>query len=205
MEFLKLKIRHRGCWSKLTKSYPTVTMSAITTQRESDTCSTILRITGESVEIRNLLQELRKHSDIGGFQLKEISKEATIRLVCLCTPIIDLIQKFAYIKPDGVAYRNGFEFWEVIPFSKDSGKGLLKELKSHHEFEIIKVGKRDIETLTERQKEVIRTAFELGYYDFPRKITLTQLSEKLNMSPSALSELLRTAHKKIVPHALDSL
>ncbi|MFX1519753.1 MAG: helix-turn-helix domain-containing protein [Promethearchaeota archaeon] len=203
---MTLKIRHKGCWSELTKNYPTVIMSAITTQRESDTCSTILRITGEPAEIRNLLQELRKHSDVGDFQLKEISKEATIRLVCLCTPIIDLIQKAAYIKPDGVAYKNGFEYWEVMPFSKDSSKELIEELKSYHAFEVIGVGvgKVDITSLTKKQKEVIRTAFELGYYDFPRRITLTQLSEKLNMSPSTLSEILRTAHKKMASKIVSS-
>lgn len=205
MEFMKLKIRHRGCWSELTKNYPTVKMTALTTQRESDTCSTVLQITGESTEIRNLLLKLREHADIGDFLLKEISQEATIRLVCLCTPIIDLIQKFAYIKPDGVVYKDGFEYWEVMPFSKDSSKKLIEELKSYHDFEVIGVGKAEITSLTKRQKEIIRTAFELGYYDFPRKITLTHLSEKLNMSPPALSEILRTAHKKIVPYALDVL
>ena len=78
-------------------------------------------------------------------------------------------------------------------------------LKSHHDFEVIGVGKAEITFLTKRQREIVQTAFELGYYDFPRKITLTQLSEKMNMSPSALSEILRTAHKKIVPYALESL
>jgi len=151
------------------------------------------------------LQELREHADIGDFQLKEISEEAKIRLVCLCTPIIDLIQKFAYIKPDGVVYKDGFEYWEVMPFSKDSSKELIEELKNHHDFEVIGVGKAETTSLTKRQKKIVRTAFELGYYDFPRKITLTQLSEKVNMSPSALSELLRNAHKKIVPYALDVL
>jgi hypothetical protein len=204
MEFVKLKIKHEGCWSELTKNYSTVKMIAKTTQRESDTCSTILQITGDSTEIRGLLQELREHTDIGDFQLKEISKEAIIRIVCLCTPIIDLIQKFAYIKPDSVVYKDGFEYWEVIPFSKNSSKELIEEVKIHHNFEVIGVGKSEITSLTKKQKEIVQIAFELGYYGFPRKITLTQLSEKLNMSPSTLSELLRTAHKKIVSHALDS-
>jgi len=55
MEFVKLKIRHEGCWSELTKNYSTVKMIAMTTQRESDTCSTILQITGDPTEIRGLL------------------------------------------------------------------------------------------------------------------------------------------------------
>jgi len=109
-EFVKLKIRHKGRWPELTKNYSKAKMIVITTQRESDTCSTILQTTGEPTEIRGLLQELREHADIGDFQLKEISKEAIIRLVCLCTPIIDLIQKFAYIKPDSVKYKDGFEY-----------------------------------------------------------------------------------------------
>lgn len=54
------------------------------------------------------------------------------------------------------------------------------------------------EGLTRRQEQVLRTAFEKGFFDYPRKITLRQLAVAVNVSPSSISEMLRRAHKRIV-------
>lgn len=49
------------------------------------------------------------------------------------------------------------------------------------------VGKIQInEVLNEKQREVLTAAKKYGYFDFPRKINLTELSKKLNISASTL-------------------
>lgn len=52
--------------------------------------------------------------------------------------------------------------------------------------------------LTERQREVIETAFEAGYYDWPREITGTELAEQLGISQPTLSEHLATAERQLL-------
>jgi len=52
--------------------------------------------------------------------------------------------------------------------------------------------------LTERQEEVLGTALEQGYFEFPRKISLTNLSELVGVRPSTLSEILRSAERRIL-------
>jgi predicted DNA binding protein len=52
--------------------------------------------------------------------------------------------------------------------------------------------------LTPREQEILYYAYFRGYYDQPRKIHLTQLAEELNISKSALNEILRSAERKIV-------
>jgi len=58
-------------------------------------------------------------------------------------------------------------------------------------------------TLTARQKEIMATAMAKGYFDFPRKISLTALSQLVGVKPSTLSEILRSAERRIMQNAVD--
>jgi len=57
--------------------------------------------------------------------------------------------------------------------------------------------------LTERQMEILKLAYKLGYFEEDRKITLTELAEKLGVSAPTLEEILRRALKKVVKYYLD--
>jgi predicted DNA binding protein len=57
-------------------------------------------------------------------------------------------------------------------------------------------------TLTGRQKEIIATAVAQGYFEFPRKISLTNLSQLVGVKPSTLSEILRSAERRIMENAV---
>jgi hypothetical protein len=52
--------------------------------------------------------------------------------------------------------------------------------------------------LTPAQSAIFRTAHLLGYFDVPRRITLTQLAEKVSRSKSSVSEILAVAERKLV-------
>jgi PAS domain S-box-containing protein len=52
--------------------------------------------------------------------------------------------------------------------------------------------------LTARQAEVLETAYQAGYYEWPRDTDGTDLSEQLNVSAATLSQHLRSAHEKVV-------
>jgi predicted DNA binding protein len=54
------------------------------------------------------------------------------------------------------------------------------------------------ELLTERQWEFIIEAVESGYYDSPRRCTLTELAEKFGVNPSAASGVLHRAEGRII-------
>lgn len=53
-------------------------------------------------------------------------------------------------------------------------------------------------TLTFDQYKIIRIAEEQGYFEFPRRVSLTILAERLHMSKSNLEEILRRGEHKIV-------
>jgi Predicted DNA binding protein len=52
--------------------------------------------------------------------------------------------------------------------------------------------------LTPREQEVLYYAYFRGYYSQPHSVTLDRLAEELGVSKSALSEILRSAERKIV-------
>ena len=54
------------------------------------------------------------------------------------------------------------------------------------------------EHLTLKQKEILETAYMLGFFSYPRKITLTELAKHLKVSKATLSENIRVAENKIM-------
>lgn len=59
------------------------------------------------------------------------------------------------------------------------------------------------EQLTERQMEILKLAYKLGYFDEDRKISLSELAEKLGIAPATLEEILRRGLKKVVKYYLE--
>ena len=54
------------------------------------------------------------------------------------------------------------------------------------------------EDITARQEHIVRMALDLGFFEFPRKINLESLSERLNISLTTLSEIIRRESKHIM-------
>ncbi|BFI75832.1 helix-turn-helix domain-containing protein [Sulfurisphaera ohwakuensis] len=57
--------------------------------------------------------------------------------------------------------------------------------------------------LTERQMEILKLAYKLGYFEDERRITLSQLADKLGISAPTLEQTLRKALRKIVKYYID--
>lgn len=56
-----------------------------------------------------------------------------------------------------------------------------------------------IETrLTDRQREVLKTAVELGYYDVPRTVSQEDVAAELNRAPSTVAEHLRKSESRVL-------
>jgi predicted DNA binding protein len=59
-----------------------------------------------------------------------------------------------------------------------------------------------VAALTDRQREVIETAFDLGYYEIPRKTTHADIATMLDLSGSTIDEHLRKAEAKLMEQLL---
>jgi hypothetical protein len=95
--------------------------------------------------------------------------------------------------------RNGYTPWTILIPSSKSLKHFINELeKKGINTQIISSRKISLEPLTPREIEILKTAYNLGYYNYPRSISFNELAKKLGIVPSTLSEALRKAEKKLI-------
>lgn len=90
--------------------------------------------------------------------------------------------------------------WKLLISGEDTLKSLTERLSAKGvNYEIIHVShlcaKND---LTARQEQIAKIALELGYFEFPKRIGIEELSRRLGISAGTLSEILRRAEKNIL-------
>ena len=104
----------------------------------------------------------------------------------------------------GVVPRSPFEVtngWVDWTFSctSEQALNLLTELtKSGIPHNLVSTRKNESRLLTKRQLEIFDAAVKSGYYDVPRKVTLTTLAEQLNVAKSTLSASLQRIESKVM-------
>lgn len=88
------------------------------------------------------------------------------------------------------------------------GEGSLSRLIENLEekgFSMSVVKKHSMDTdweLTPRQRNVLQRAYDEGYFDIPKKISLKDLADEMGVSPSSIDEILKRAKKKVLSHYL---
>ena len=90
--------------------------------------------------------------------------------------------------------------WRLLGSGKNPIKKLVEKLESAElTAEILSIksikSKKD---LTARQEEIVRLAFEEGYFDYPKRISIRELAKRFDISISTLSEILRSGQRKIL-------
>ena len=65
-------------------------------------------------------------------------------------------------------------------------------------YKITELSHLSTKNLTARQEQIAKIALEFGYFEFPKKIGIEDLSRRLGISAGNLSEILRRAEKNIL-------
>lgn len=101
---------------------------------------------------------------------------------------------------------DGFAFSVVGP--RESVSATIDDFESDGlEPELLRVGPytgRDdpLDALTERQHEVVRTAYELGYYEVPRTVSSDEVAAEIGLEPSTVTEHLQRAEQNLLGRQL---
>jgi predicted DNA binding protein len=68
------------------------------------------------------------------------------------------------------------------------------------DYEVLFLAERDgsKRLLTDRQAEVLETAFRAGYFEVPRAVSLTELAEHLDADPSTIGGVIRRAQQRVL-------
>lgn len=144
---------------------------------------------------------------------KEITGYATHELVVvyeLTNSINDPLVSRGFIPDAPVRMYDGREYWPVVVATEDREEiqRRLDEIREEHGAEIKTVqicsprnrlgsGMFPRDPLSDRQREVIDLARQMGYYSWPRSVSAGDLAEEFDISESTLLEHLRKAEAKL--------
>jgi len=162
----------------------------------------LLDVSGRSKEVRGVINDIGKLSFVKKVYPAKVSSSSSLCVIVtdrppLCQAMLDadvMCLTCPYNERDERAK------WEILVRSPDSLKKLGGQLgNAGVEMKVKGIsGLARNGGLTTRQKEIMARAISLGYFDFPRRVSLTSLSTTLGIKPSTLSEILRSAERKIM-------
>lgn len=168
--------------------------------------SLLIELRGDAQRIRATAAEIRRTEGVRQVIEGEGSGEAVPLLVVLDRPAICRASNDAAIVCLDCALNSEASpsEWRFIARKTSDFRHVLSKLaKEGIETRIEDVAPLERKaTLTGRQKEIVATAVAQGYFEFPRKISLTGLSGQVGVKPSTLSEILRSAERRIMANAL---
>ena len=167
----------------------------------------LVTIKSDEKTLDKILEEIKNHKSVGGVELKTREKGSISFIVDVvrCKPCEMLIKSKAFMVFP-VEIKKGRMKWLLITDdNRTIGKISDKLEEEGYDVKIERIttfeGKN---ILTERQEEVIREAFSSGYFDYPKRTGSQKLANRLGISVSTLSEIMRAAHRRILAEYLHS-
>jgi predicted DNA binding protein len=99
-----------------------------------------------------------------------------------------------------ISRENGSIQWNILAPNASDLRELVEKIKTlGGEVKVEKVSVlRTASELTVAQERVLQLAFELGYYDIPKRTNLDRLAKRLEISKATLDVMLRRAQRKLV-------
>ncbi|HUL39701.1 MAG TPA: helix-turn-helix domain-containing protein [Methanomassiliicoccales archaeon] len=108
---------------------------------------------------------------------------------------------------NAISQPDGRVAWTVIAPSSKNLSNLVEKLQEVGcEVEMTALRNRSEESvLTYHQETIVRMAYDLGYYDIPRRMNLDEFSARVGISKSTLAVILRRAERKLIADHIDRL
>ena len=153
-------------------------------------------------------EELRRVSGIKDVELVDASEGSeSYRVFYRGRTFIPLLKDLKLLRHFPFPVQNGVATWTVVG-PEERVRSLLRTLEKEGtgvQVDAVRHGPLPTVTsiLTARQRQILRRAIAEGYFDVPRRISLTALAPKIGVAISTLSVTLAVIEKKIVEPAAD--
>lgn len=161
----------------------------------------LVKIEVDPKHMQMLLDDVKRNPSVDDVDLTAIEDGvikgavSTVDCVACCSMVGD--EAFLI---DSRLNEDGKTIWTLLVTEKESVRRLIRELEGHrYHVELQKLSSIDNqELMTSRQEDILRIAFERGYFDYPKRISLRDLASMFGISISTLSEMLRKGQRKIM-------
>jgi len=148
-----------------------------------------------------IIKEIEQHSEVCSVDISSLSDGSVLGSVITdkCAACRALTGSECFVT-SALSLRDGSVEWKLIT----GGEGSLIHLIDNLEMNGCKVELKSAinltktNMLTKRQEEIIHAAFQKGYYDCPKSITIKKLAKMFDVSQSTMGEILQRGEKKII-------
>ncbi len=207
-------VRHKGCWGSLcTLQFPDIIMKEkgpINVEeinnrvRLSATWDVCFK---NKKEFEDFLKHLKTYKMIE--KIKVISQDDNSALLKTIwvnkKSSYDIVLKNNCLYTSPVVQRDGYEIYDIITENPQELVKLIENLDEIGEAKLFSVGRITAEhpfKLTEKQVNAVQLAVSHNFYDWPRKVSLDEISALVGMKRRTFQENLRKAEAKLLPHLI---
>ncbi len=198
------KVRHKGCFeTRFSAIFPDYHITVVDIQSTHPRKKQYsYYITGNSKNFDSIVKYLQKSK--GYILVKEIerSNETLMLLVVLnqSSYIQNIIQQYHGFFIELHTVYEGWEYWHIGVIDRVAIDLMLNEFKKMGELKVLYIGEVEFANtlLSKQQKRVFMFAYEQGYYNLPRKITIEKIARALKLNHSTIGEHLLKAENKMI-------
>ena len=160
-----------------------------------------VELSSESVSPEELLSHLRREAGVLSADMTKVDRNRVIGMVS--THDCPICSTFAGLNCFLVSANTIDERkmeWKLFIGGDTDLKTLCARLDTNRvKYELLEVSHRvQKKEMTARQEEILRVAYDLGYFEFPKRIKLEDLAAKLGITNGTLAEILRRAEKNVL-------
>lgn len=201
----KYKIYHKCCWAtELSEKFPDLDIRLFDCLYFKDHTIGIFTVRGESKYFKDIIKVLKQYKIAKKYEILDKGKDYMYLRVHTYKEkeyetITYYVVKNNCFLAEPARLLGGNEIWPVGAEKRDNLSKLYKDLQKIGKVELIFIKKAAFDPeLTDQQRKIINLAKDLGYYDWPRKISVTKLAEYFGLGKSTFIEHLRKAENKII-------
>ena len=206
VEFLRVAVDH-GDWAVFTEGSSVRVNVASSVPLLNGIKRSMLIINASSIrDVKQLISRIR---DFRGVKLIDVLGRYSVRNKAIT--LVSTVRVFKggvleVLLSNNVYYyhefiTNGLEYWSIVI---SRGSVLLDELRSRGSVKLIdRVSVSDLtesigySTLTEGELRILKTAYEMGYFNWPKECSISELANALGVSKVTLIQELRGALRKL--------
>ena len=191
---------------QLSTAYPNATFRVLAAVPGADSGFALVRITGPNVA--DVIDDMNDHPQVTELTLAQWSdNEATVHFETTAPLLLFSARDSGMPIELPVEITDGEATIEVTG-SRERLAELAQQLENfglQYRIEHVRERLHESQLLSERQLEVVAAAVDEGYYDTPRRCSLTELAEHLGVAKSTCSETLHRAEEAIIKRFVDDL
>lgn len=168
---------------------------------------------GDEEQIKKFIKSLKKQKSMIKLEKKAnfiLTLEKKPKWMAAYQPLWD--KRIIQIKPV-MQKTDGTEIWEMACWDKQPLMQILERLPKEFKIKLKSIKQEKLNNiflpqifpkLSKKQKQVLDLAIKKGYFEFPRKINLQGLANKLSLSKQTIQQHLRIAEKKLIPYLIEN-